>query len=234
MYNEDYIYPSPEVVTSAQRMFIVCDGLGGGSENGEIAGSLASEHFRTFFSTMLEKDEPTGELIRKAVQYTEAHFCNYVQEHPQARGMSSALAMLYISSSGVTLANVGNCRIYQFRQGKIVCTTNDHGIIDDASPDAIANSIGGSVGDAEVEGRLVADIEPGDYFFICTDGIKEKISDQTLASIFRKQLSPDIIKDELVELCDGKTKDNYSFYIIPIQNVQDVKQNIRSALYSFI
>jgi protein phosphatase len=214
-------------------MFIVCDGLGG-SENGEIAGSLASEHFRTFFSSMLEKDTPTSELIRKAVQYTEAHFYAYMKEHPLARGMSAALAMLYISSSGVTLAHVGNCRIYQFRRGKIVCTTSDHGFIDDTLPEALVNTIGCSVGEAQVEGIFIADIQPGDYFFICTDGIMEKISDEKLSSIFRKQLPPDIIKDELVELCDGKTSDNYSFYIIPIQNVQDVKQNIRSFLYSFI
>ncbi|MDR3857268.1 MAG: serine/threonine-protein phosphatase, partial [Parabacteroides sp.] len=35
----------------------------------------------------------------------------------------------------------------------------------------------------------------------------------------------------------GKTRDNFSFYIIPIQNVLDstgIKQNILSFLYSFI
>ncbi|MDR2533373.1 MAG: serine/threonine-protein phosphatase [Tannerellaceae bacterium] len=233
LHNEDYIYPSPEAISSGQRMFMVCDGLGG-ADSGEIAGSLASDHFRTFFTTMLGKSEPSCELIRKAVQYTEAHFDAYMKEHPDAGGMSSTLAMLYISSSGITLARVGNSRIYQFRKGDMVFSTKDKGLIDDTSPDASINSIRGSAGHAEVEEVLIADIQPGDYFFMCTDGIMEKISDEMLASIFRKQLSADIIKDELVVLCDGKTSDNYSFYIIPIQNVQDAKQNIRSFLYSII
>ncbi|MGYP000062302755 len=40
-----------------------------------------------------------------------------------------------------------------------------------------------------------------------------------------------------MEACDGKTRDNFSFYIIPIQKVEDsmgFKQNILSFLYSFI
>lgn len=45
------------------------------------------------------------------------------------------------------------------------------------------------------------------------------------------------IKDALMEACDGKTRDNFSFYIITIQKVEDsmgFKQNILSFLYSFI
>ena len=36
--NEDSIYPLPERVNSNQKLFLVCDGVGG-SEKGEIASS---------------------------------------------------------------------------------------------------------------------------------------------------------------------------------------------------
>ena len=38
--NEDSIYPLPEQVTLDQKLFMVCDGVGG-AEKGEVASSLA-------------------------------------------------------------------------------------------------------------------------------------------------------------------------------------------------
>ena len=38
----------PETANSNQKLFLVCDGVGG-AEKGEIASSLACEAFQTFF-----------------------------------------------------------------------------------------------------------------------------------------------------------------------------------------
>lgn len=81
--NEDSIYPLPEQVTLDQKLFMVCDGVGG-AEKGEVASSLACESIQTFFSTFL-KDDPTPEFIHKAVHYAEVCFDSYVQEHPEDR-----------------------------------------------------------------------------------------------------------------------------------------------------
>lgn len=70
--NEDSIYPLPEQVTLDQKLFMVCDGVGG-AEKGEVASSLACESIQTFFSTFL-KDDPTPEFIHKAVHYAEVCF----------------------------------------------------------------------------------------------------------------------------------------------------------------
>ncbi|GHV49704.1 serine/threonine protein phosphatase [Bacteroidia bacterium] len=249
--NEDFIYPSPEVVTSDQRLFLVCDGVGG-AEKGEVASALACEHFQTYFSSMLGREEPTYEFIQKAIQYTEANFDTYVDEYPEAKGMGTTLTMLYIGASGITLAHIGDSRIYQFRNGEIVYRTEDHSLVNSfvklgqitpeeamhhAQKHVILRSIQGSDSHVEADVAFVDDVQPGDYFFLCTDGIMENLSDEALSAIFQKQLPPDILKDELVGLCDGKTHDNYSFYIIPIQSVQNsvsYTQNILSFLYSFI
>ena len=45
--NEDSIYPLPEQVTLDQKLFMVCDGVGG-AEKGEVASSLACESIQTF------------------------------------------------------------------------------------------------------------------------------------------------------------------------------------------
>jgi protein phosphatase len=248
--NEDFVFPSPETVDSNQKLFLVCDGVGG-AEKGEIASSMACDYFSTYFSSML-KEDPTPELIQKAVQYTEAHFDTYVFEHPEAKGMATTLTMLYLGANGVTLAHIGDSRIYQFRSGEIVYRTEDHSLVNSLvklgqitpeealrhpKKNIILRAIQGTANHTEAEVALIRDVQPGDYFFMCTDGIMENFTDESLASIFKKQMTSEVIKDVLMESCDGKTYDNFSFYIIPVLNVNDTmgyRQNLLSFLYSFI
>ena len=215
--NEDSIYPLPEQVTLDQKLFMVCDGVGG-AEKGEVASSLACESIQTFFSTFL-KDDPTPEFIHKAVHYAEVCFDSYVQEHPEAMGMATTLTMAYIASSGIVLAHIGDSRIYHPQRNVII------------------RAIQGTHTPTEADIITLNDIQPDDFLFLCTDGVLERLKNEKIAEIFNGRLSVPEIKDALMEACDGKTRDNFSFYIIPIQKVEDsmgFKQNILSFLYSFI
>lgn len=248
--NEDSVYPLPETVNSSQKLFLVCDGVGG-AEKGEIASALACESFQTYFSTFLEK-EPTEAFINKAIQYTEARFDNYISAHPEAKGMATTLTMLYIGTSGITLAHIGDSRIYQFRKNKILYQTEDHSLVnswiklgkitaDEAlthpQKNIITRAIQGTAHPTEADIILLKDIELGDYFFMCTDGVLERLTNEVLSSLFSHHFASKEIKDSILNVCSGKTRDNFSFYILPIQNVEDsvsFKQNILSFLYSFV
>ncbi|MCD7915708.1 MAG: protein phosphatase 2C domain-containing protein [Tannerellaceae bacterium] len=247
-HNEDFIFPSPEAIDSDPNLFLICDGVGG-AEKGEVASALACELFETYFSTFLE-GEPHAKFINKAIQYTQAHFCSYVEAHPEAKGMATTLAMLYFSPKGATLAHVGDSRIYHIRNGKILCRTEDHSLVNSLvqlgkiTPEealthpqrnVITRAIQGTGDPAEADVTVISDIQPGDYFFMCTDGVLENVSERHLCSVFSTSASSEIIKDQLMDLCLDHTKDNFSFYIIPIQNVTDLirlKQNILSFFYS--
>lgn len=248
--NEDSVYPLPETVNSSQKLFLVCDGVGG-AEKGEIASALACESFQTYFSTFLEK-EPTEAFINKAIQYTEARFDDYISAHPEAKGMATTLTMLYIGTSGITLAHIGDSRIYQFRKNKILYQTEDHSLVnfwiklgkitaDEAlthpQKNIITRAIQGTAHPTEADIILLKDIELGDYFFMCTDGVLERLTNEVLSSLFSHHFASKEIKDSILNVCSGKTRDNFSFYILPIQNVEDsvsFKQNILSFLYSFV
>ena len=125
--NEDSIFPPPETANSNQNLFLVCDGVGG-AEKGEVASSLACESFQTFFSTFCE-GEPSVAFINKAIRYTEARFDDYVAIHPEAKGMATTLTMIFIGTTGITLAHVGDSRIYHFRKGEILFQTEDHSLV---------------------------------------------------------------------------------------------------------
>lgn len=248
--NEDSIYPLPEIVNSNQKLFLVCDGVGG-SEKGEIASSLACESFQSFFSTFLE-EEPSGEFINKAVRYTEARFDDYVNSHPEAKGMATTLTMVSVGASGITLAHIGDSRIYQFRRGKIIYQTEDHSLVNSLvklgkiskeealthpQRNVIIRAIQGTEHPTEADVTLLSDIQAGDFFFMCTDGVLEQLKNEDLSDIFSSHSNPEDIKDTIMASCCGKTRDNFSFYILPVQNVGEsigIKQNILSFLYSFI
>jgi len=248
--NEDSIYPQSEIVTSKQRLFIVCDGVGG-ADKGEVASSLACESIQSYFSTFLE-GEPTKDFIQKAVQYTEACFDDYILNNPDAKGMATTLTLLYIGTNGITFAHVGDSRIYHFRNDKILYKTEDHSLVnsliklgkiseDEAvshpQKNVILRAVQSRERPAEVDVICLRDIQAEDYFFMCTDGVLETLPDEALSEIFKEKRSVDQIKDAIMNACIGKTKDNFSFYIIPVQQVQNnvgLRQIILSFLYTFI
>ena len=248
--NEDHIYPLSELTDSEQKLFIVCDGVGG-SQKGEIASALACESIQTFFATFNEGD-PSKEFINKAIQYTETRFDEYVTDFPEAKGMATTLALVYIGESGITVAHVGDSRIYQFRNGRLIFRTEDHSLVNtlvklgQISPEEaffhpqrniITRAIQGTTQLVEADIFQLTDIQPDDYLFMCTDGVTECLTDDMLSRIFTVNPTTESIKNTIVKFCSEKSRDNYSFYILPIQNIQNsirYKQFILSFFYSFI
>jgi len=248
--NEDFIYPLSEFANSGQRLFMVCDGVGG-SEKGEVASALACDSFQTFFNTFLEGENPSEEFINRAVHYTESRFDEYVALHPDAHGMATTLALLYVSTTGITVAHIGDSRIYQFREGNIVYETEDHSLVNTLvqlgtitkeeavnhpKKNVITRAVMGASSSVNADVVFITDIQQGDYFFMCTDGVLECFSDKDLIKIFSSDKSAEVIKDLIIECCADRSKDNFSFYILPIQNVQKVsgyKQYLLSLFYSF-
>ncbi|MEG1748124.1 MAG: protein phosphatase 2C domain-containing protein [Tannerellaceae bacterium] len=248
--NEDSIYPLPEAVTTDQQLFIVCDGVGG-ADKGEVASALACESLHTYFSTFLE-GEPTNEFINKAVRYIEARFDSYVVLHPEAKGMATTLTMLYVGTSGVILAHIGDSRIYHFRNGVILHQTEDHSLVNSLlklgqiteaellthpQRNVILRAIQGTDHSVEADIVCLKDIQPGDYFFMCTDGVLEQAVNLCLSSVFTGTHTAEYAKDALMDICNGKTRDNFSFYVIPVSDVNEsagFKQFLISFLYSFV
>ena len=248
--NEDFIYPLPELVNSGQRLFMVCDGVGG-AEKGEVASALACDSFQTFFQTFLDEDDPSEDFINRAVHYTESRFDEYIAQHPEAKGMATTLTLLYVGVSRVTVAHIGDSRIYQFREGRAIFKTDDHSLVNSwvklgivAEEEAavhpqrnvITRAITGAENSVNADVTYITDVNERDVFFMCTDGVTECFSDEEFKCVFVPGVNAEPMKDKIVEYCTEKSKDNFSFYIIPIQGIQEItgyKQYLLSFFYSF-
>ncbi len=62
----------------------------------------------------------------------------------------------------------------------------------------------------KLEQVLIEDIEPNDYFLICSDGITESWIDTDLQELFTDNKTTDEIVEELEKNCNVFSEDNYS------------------------
>lgn len=251
--NEDAIFPPPESDFQNQRLFIVCDGVGG-AERGEIASDLACESISSYFKAFSSNSRAIDKsFVQKAIEYTETCFEDYISNHPEAKGMATTLTLAYLGKSQITIAHIGDSRVYHIRGGQIIHKTEDHSLVNylvktgQLTPQAaltfskknvILRAIQGSHNPVEAEVVVLKNIMPGDYLFLCTDGVLERIDDEKLMEIFKKGGANCYdIKGMISDICSEKSRDNYSFYIIPIQKTADIAeeaQKVFSFFYSLI
>lgn len=248
--NEDAVFPSSELVSPNDRLYLVCDGVGG-SNRGEVASALTCEVFHSFFQTFLT-GIPDDQFVQKAIQYVETCFDKYITEHPDASGMATTMTMLYFTQESILAAHIGDSRIYQFRKGELIFRTEDHSLVNSwvklgritkeeaashPQKNIILRAIQGSSRPTEADVVSLTDIEAGDLFFMCTDGVTESWSDRDLEELFSVPMPLEHIKQQLVEKCFQNSRDNFSFYLIPIQSIQKTEsfaQNLLTFLYFFI
>ena len=247
--NEDSIYPGDELVNINNRLFLVCDGVGG-SNKGEVASSIACDSIQTYFRTFLDPDKEFDlQFIEKSVRYTEIQFDKYIEKNPAARGMATTLCLLYFATEGVYLTHAGDSRIYQFRSGEMIFKTEDHSLVNsmvksgkinpkdaDKHPqkNVIYRAIQGTFSPVEIDVLKITDVLPGDEFFMCTDGVTEVWSDDDLRNIFSVKISSEEKINRIKEGCREKARDNYSAYLVPILEVNKMNVFKQIFLYGFM
>ena len=242
--NEDSIYPSDEFVNINNRLFLVCDGVGG-SNKGEVASSIACDSIQTYFRSFLDAEQAfDSHFIEKSIRYTEVRFDEYVHNNPSARGMATTLCLLYFAPEGVYLTHAGDSRIYQFRAGEMIFKTEDHSLVnsmiksgkinpEDAGKhpqkNVIYRAIQGSHSPVEVDIIKITDVLPDDEFLMCTDGVTEVWSDDDLCNVFSTGISSEEKIKRIKERCRDMARDNYSAYLIPILEVN--KMNVFKQIF---
>ncbi len=151
------------------------------------------------------------------------------------KGYISTLSCVVFKSNTAHIFHVGDSRIYRMRDGDLEQLTRDHTTAVSATQSYLARAMGLDV-KLDVDYRST-DIEPGDLFFLSTDGIHDFIPHNQL----RNQLKPianlktddfEVQCQQIVNLAlQHKSNDNLSCQIIrvdklPSQNLNDVHQKL--------
>jgi len=214
--NEDALF-----VDTALGLYAVADGMGG-YEGGEVASNLAIGTISEFLKNNGACTEETWpfaldrsrtfveNMVDAAVQ--AAHRRVVAKRVGRLSRMGSTLSALLFRDGHVVIGHVGDSRVYRLRAGELTQLTRDHSLYNelaDATPvDAIGpkndfpyrNIITQALGmdghpSAEV---LRAEVEPGDVYLLCTDGLSEVLPEYHMKTVL-SALSPDEACRELVE-----------------------------------
>jgi protein phosphatase len=214
--NEDYLIYHPN------KFYAVLDGVGGNG-NGQIASKLVGE---TVKESLLK-----SKFIEEAIEEAEKELSSYKTKYPSTHHMATTIAIAEILENSILVSWAGDSRVYQFREGKIIFKTTDHTWVAEAVKKGIlssvealfhprANEIRKSIKDSskpvKLEQVLIEDIQPNDYFLICTDGITESWIDSDLEELFSSSKTLDNIIQEIVKQCEIFSEDNYSAIVFNV------------------
>ena len=232
---EDALFPSLGEATSAQRVFMVCDGMGG-HEHGEVASRCVAETIGTLASAA---GECTVELMQQTFEdaLDEAYRrLDALDADGDGRGrtMGTTLTFLAFCTDGVLVAHIGDSRVYQFRRGQgVVFRTRDHSLVEDliaagaltpeeARSHPRRNIITRAVqphqeSPARATFRVLTDVRRGDLFLLCSDGVTEQLEDAALAQILLDDATLEQRMQTLVEECQRReTRDNHTGYLLEV------------------
>jgi protein phosphatase len=234
--NEDCIFPEKGKATEQDKLFIVCDGMGG-YERGEIASRTVCKSISSFLSETKSFDK---NIFRKALNAAYDELDKIYESGQIDYKTGTTLALLYLYEKGAFIAHIGDSRIYHLRKNgdktEIVYQSEDHSFVNDlvksgmiTPQKALMHSKRNLITRAmqpcqqqrdEAEIYEIQDIKKEDYFFLCTDGVLEALNNDELSSIFNQNVTLGEKCEMMIEACQYKSKDNFSAYLIVVNNVE--------------
>ncbi len=193
--NEDVWVSMPEI-----GFFALADGMGG-HQAGEIAAREAIDYLCNAVKKIKSRDQT--ELIielRHAIEKANQWVYRLGKKTDAFHGMGTTLCCLIWSQSEVIYAHVGDSRIYRYRNKKLELLTQDHSLFakwlkigkESRTPFPYKNVITRAVGTAPRANPeiAIATHQPGDLFFLCTDGLSDVLTVEDIEKIIHA--SPDL------------------------------------------
>lgn len=232
---EDSIYPIEGKATESDRLFLLCDGMGG-HEHGEVASQSICKSLSLFLLQHAVASEGLEDKqLSDALAYAYEEL-NKLAIAGDSRQMGTTLTLLYFHSNGCTAAHIGDSRIYHLRPSShtILYKSRDHSLVYDLyqageltyeemktfpQKNVITRAmIAGDRNHPKPDVIHISDIQPGDYFYICSDGMLEQMEDEELLDVFSANVRDEEKRQMLIsETSDNK--DNHSAYIVHIKEV---------------
>lgn len=204
-HNEDSIGDDADL-----GVVVLADGMGGYS-SGEVASRMAVhtvlEELRRSIPgpTPSEIDtrlgySPRTRAVRNAVVRANRAIYEAAQKDTRHRGMGTTLVMAAFQDSQITIAHVGDSRLYRLREGVLDQLTVDHTLIqelvdhgfysrEEAREALNKNLVTRALG---IEPTVAVDVReglalPGDLYLLCSDGLNDMVQDETIRSILCEQ-----------------------------------------------
>jgi protein phosphatase len=222
-------------------LLVLADGMGGYNA-GEVASGIAVRTVLELVSEACEREErgaidPETRLMRQTIILRDAVarankiIHQTAKSQPQCEGMGTTIAACLFFDNRVSIAHVGDSRIYRLRRGRFEQLTMDHSLLqelvdrgyysqEEAARSTNRNYVTRALGvDAAVNVEVQEDHAlPEDVYLLCSDGLPDMVEDEDIhltISTFNANL--DVVGQQLIQLSnDHGGKDNVSVILAQV------------------
>lgn len=224
---------------------IVADGMGGHAA-GEVASAITVDAVRDGFLK-----DPTVAGLHAAIKSANELVLQEARENPNHFGMGTTVIVVGLTrdESGVsspTLFHVGDSRLYQLRDGALRQLSDDHSVAEEwvrmgrLTPEEalthprrhqLTRGVGVEEGiDVDV---VSINAQPGDRLLLCSDGLSNELSDETIARLASSPITLDVAVSELIGAAkQGGGRDNISVVLLEFDEANVAAKQIKRTISS--
>jgi len=235
-HNEDTIGTDADI-----GLVVLADGMGG-YKAGEVASGIAVRTVMTLLKEAVEREDLTqrdaesglsrsGILLRDAIHRANKIIYQTAQTQPNCEGMGTTVVAGLFFDDRLTVAHVGDSRLYCARGGEFRQVTQDHSLLqelvarglytpEEAQRAAAKNYVTRALGvepTVDVEVTEVPVLKD-DLFLLCSDGLSDMVEDEDIhltISTFGGSLES--LARQLVLLSnDNGGRDNVSIVVVRV------------------
>jgi protein phosphatase len=222
----------------------------GGYSAGEVASGIAvamicSELRDGVLRTKLhslprsEGDRQAIHLLQGAVAKANTSIYETANSQPQYAGMGTTLVAALLRDNRLTVAHVGDSRVYQLRDEKLSQVTRDHSLLQEqidigmitkeaARRSQNKNLVTRALGiEPAVEAEIhTHDVQPGDIYLLCSDGLNDMVEDEDIELALNSLGSNlPLAANQLVEMAnDNGGRDNVSVVLLKVKREFPAKE----------
>jgi protein phosphatase len=199
----------------------------GGAQAGEVASQTAAN---VFSGGAGGAGTPEERLTRLALE-ANSRIYELAQADESKRGMGTTLTAALVEGDGVTVAHVGDSRVYRLREGQLEQLTHDHSLVaelersgeltpeqafDHPSKSVITRALGPEP-EVEVDAHTHS-ARPGDTYLMTSDGLTDMITDDEIAAIMRGADELDATAEALVRAANQSGgRDNITVVLFSLE-----------------
>jgi protein phosphatase len=229
-------------IDASLQLYVLSDGMGGEAQ-GEVASQIAvqtvlthclqSENSRAtpvFGETSPDVSERTNRLA-SAIHLANRKVFDSAASNPDQRGMGATIVAAWIDAQRLSIAHVGDSRVYLLRAGSMDQLTADHSLVAEKvrvgilTPQEADASELQSVLTRAVGTKDTVDVDTdeqvllvGDCVLLCSDGLTRMVTDPEIASTLLTSTSAQESVDRLVDLAnDNGGADNVTVIVLRIE-----------------
>ena len=220
-------------------LMVLSDGMGG-YQSGDVASSLTTQIITEGLAKELQGKSDSGDVVsivedvvKRANQaiYLESQQRAQRVHNSQSQAMGSTLALLLFRNNQVTMAHVGDSRIYRLRANRLELMTHDHSLLQEQIDRGILDSEAAATShnrhlvtrglglQAEVEVALNEhEALPGDIYLVCSDGLNDMVDNTDIELVLNSlQANLPLAASQLVMIAnDNGGDDNISVILAKV------------------